>query len=211
MTYHNLTHNEGYIMESLPPSLFSYFSNISESQRGATMANSSLVGNIEEEYFLQLSSEKHKLFEDYLWGLADRYNEHTGYEERHFGNLSTLPKELDKIWVNFQKKHEFNPLHQHEGIYSFVIWLNIPYDLEDETAQPHTINSPVSLAGSFTFVYAESNSLKLKTHVLPLDKKSTGSICFFPAYLSHCAYPYSTSNEERISISGNIQYVAPSW
>ena len=30
------------------------------------------------------------------------------------------------------KKHEFNPLHNHDGIYSFVIFVNIPYDLTEE-------------------------------------------------------------------------------
>ena len=39
---------------------------------------------------------------------------------------------LKSVWVNFQKKYEFNPLHDHTGIISFVIWIDVPYtkDLE---------------------------------------------------------------------------------
>ena len=33
---------------------------------------------------------------------------------------------LSNFWVNFQHQHEFNPAHNHTGIYSFVVWLQIP-------------------------------------------------------------------------------------
>ena len=36
------------------------------------------------------------------------------------------------MWVNFQRKYEFNPLHKHSGLLSFVIWMKIPYNFEDE-------------------------------------------------------------------------------
>ena len=39
---------------------------------------------------------------------------------------------LNKFWVNYQYKTEFNPYHDHLGVYSFAIWLKIPYDLEDQ-------------------------------------------------------------------------------
>ena len=37
---------------------------------------------------------------------------------------------LNSIWVNYKCKTEFNPYHEHSGVYSFAIWLKIPYDLE---------------------------------------------------------------------------------
>ena len=43
---------------------------------------------------------------------------------------------LDKFWVNYQYKTEFNPYHDHSGVYSFAIWLKIPYDWEDQHKLP---------------------------------------------------------------------------
>ena len=34
---------------------------------------------------------------------------------------------INSLWVNYQYKTEFNPYHDHSGIYSFAIWLKIPY------------------------------------------------------------------------------------
>ena len=32
-----------------------------------------------------------------------------------------LPFKLESMWVNFQKKYEFNPFHTHSGLFSFAI------------------------------------------------------------------------------------------
>ena len=34
---------------------------------------------------------------------------------------------LNSFWVNYQFKNEFNPYHDNAGVYSFAIWLKIPY------------------------------------------------------------------------------------
>ena len=31
------------------------------------------------------------------------------------------PVEMHTMWTNFQSKGDFNPLHRHSGIYSFII------------------------------------------------------------------------------------------
>jgi hypothetical protein len=40
---------------------------------------------------------------------------------------------------------------------------------------------------------------------LPVDKTFEGKIAFFPSKLSHCVYPFYSSDGIRISISGNIK------
>jgi hypothetical protein len=40
--------------------------------------------------------------------------------------------EIGDIWINFQKKHEFNPEHTHSLDLSFVIYLQIPDTLIEE-------------------------------------------------------------------------------
>ena len=39
---------------------------------------------------------------------------------------------LQRFWVNYQKQGEFNPYHEHGGIYSFSIWMQIPTDWRDQ-------------------------------------------------------------------------------
>jgi hypothetical protein len=43
---------------------------------------------------------------------------------------------LESLWVNFQKKHEFNPPHDHSGVFSFVNTLGkvstFAYNMEKE-------------------------------------------------------------------------------
>jgi hypothetical protein len=43
---------------------------------------------------------------------------------------------LSGLWVNFQKKGEFQPIHNHSGMFSFVIWMDIPYHSKDEAKLP---------------------------------------------------------------------------
>ena len=47
-----------------------------------------------------------------------------------------LEPHLNGLWVNFQKKCEFQPIHNHTGQFSFVIWMDIPYHWKDEAKLP---------------------------------------------------------------------------
>ena len=49
-------------------------------------------------------------------------------------NLENRPIVYENLWCNFQKKYEINPPHTHSGFVSFVIFVQIPYKLEDEDA-----------------------------------------------------------------------------
>ncbi len=37
---------------------------------------------------------------------------------------------LTALWCNFQRQHEFNPPHDHDGKLSFVIYLSVPDPLK---------------------------------------------------------------------------------
>jgi len=39
------------------------------------------------------------------------------------------------------------------------------------------------------------------------DKTMEGTVSMFPGTLTHCVYPFFTSDDERISIAGNIMPV----
>ena len=115
-------------------------------------------------------------------------------------NLINFEPKLERFWVNYQKQHDFNPIHDHAGVYSFVIWLKIPIDF-DEQNKDNITNTP--LRSAFQFMY--SNILgKQSSFTYQLGKKYEGKMLFFPSRLPHTVYPFYNCKEDRISISGNI-------
>ena len=114
---------------------------------------------------------------------------------------------LVNLWVNFQKKGEFQPLHSHSGMFSFVIWMEIPYHYEDESKLHFTkSNSSGSTCGNFSFAISDGKKRSVREFFIELSPDYNGYCCFFPSDLSHQVYPFYTSDKDRISISGNISY-----
>jgi len=114
---------------------------------------------------------------------------------------------LHSLWVNFQKKGEFQPLHDHTGLFSFVIWMDIPYDWKDEAKLPFaTPNDVIASGGNFAFAFSNGNCRNVSEHIIHMSPEMNGYCVFFPSDLSHLVYPFYTSDKERISISGNIVF-----
>jgi hypothetical protein len=42
---------------------------------------------------------------------------------------------MSAMWVNYQKQHDFNPPHDHDGKLSFVVYLSIPEELKKENKE----------------------------------------------------------------------------
>lgn len=167
----------------------------------ADKANEYLIGHIEHEFKLtKCISSLEQTILPYIVEYENQYQ----YINNCFHVLSdNKPLKLQEPWVNFQKKFEFNPIHHHNGIYSFVLWLQIPYKIEDEINLPLCINSRTKCAGHFQFVY--TNSLgRISTYEIPVDQTYENKMVIFPACMSHAVYPFYSSDDYRISISGNF-------
>ena len=96
-----------------------------------------------------------------------------------FINENKVPLlQLNQLWVNFQKKHEFNPVHNHSGLFSFIIFVQIPYDLEREKKE-----GPGSLSNSnFTSCLQFHPTTMLgrqSEETIHVDKSYEGGIYFF--------------------------------
>lgn len=162
-----------------------------------------LVGHLEHEYVL----EPHcwEILEPLLLHAASLYDQRWRYSRQVdigvFNDNTQL--RIKDLWVNFQKKHEFNPPHLHTGIFSFVIWVNIPYNLEDEYKVFPSIDTDSNKTSKFTFHY--SNILGMHSGwPIPVDRSFQGKMLFFPAALTHSVNPFFTSDDYRISIAGNL-------
>ena len=164
-------------------------------------SNSTLAGNISNSFYLE--DKDNWFFNNILLPLIKNYNNE---------DLKTIvpailtkdcPYILDSFWVNFQNKYEFNPIHNHSGIFSFVVWLKIPssYKKEKELKFIKESNSPCP--NTFEFIF--TNILgKVCTERYYLEPEDEGTILLFPAVLSHQVYPFYLSNKQRVSVSGNI-------
>ena len=112
---------------------------------------------------------------------------------------------LDELWVNYQKQHEFNPPHYHAGLYSFVVFMKIPTHWEEQHALSMSAESRTPAASDFQFLLGVQSGMveSIKIHLSPEDE---GRMFFFPAWVSHQVFPFYGTEEERITVSGNIYF-----
>jgi hypothetical protein len=101
---------------------------------------------------------------------------------------------LDDAWVNRQKATEFNPSHDHTGIYSFVIYADIPESIRKEHEQ--SFSQSTQVRGLIQF-HSEFTNQKINFN------PSTHTIFIFQSSHQHQVYPFY-SDETRITIAGNI-------
>jgi hypothetical protein len=192
--------NYGFIKDSVPAELLEELkAEIAELDLENRLIEK-LAGNLESSYLLEKSRTN---LEKYVVNLAQAYA--AGFNISFTGkNLTGDNLSLRLFWANFQKKHEFNPIHLHDGDFSFVIWLKVPYDINDELATSISKNSNVPRAGMFSFFYTNVFG-EIREAEFPVDKQFEGNIFLFPSCLQHMVYPFTTSDDLRISISGNIK------
>ena len=109
---------------------------------------------------------------------------------------------LSALWVNYQRKHEFNPPHDHDGKLSFVTYLSIP----DELKKEHEEYKGKSCGpGGIQFVYGDGPRDCITYQSFFPEE---GDMYIFPAWLKHWVAPFK-SNCTRISVSGNVHDSAP--
>jgi len=116
---------------------------------------------------------------------------------------------LDSIWSNIQEAREYNPIHQHTGNFSFVIYTrNDLEDLSVEEIQDNEYDNKVvdydnqrPLAGMIELFYGEGNWMNW-TSFQHIPKR--GDILIFPSWLRHTVYAHYESGKIRISVAGNV-------
>jgi hypothetical protein len=167
-------------------------------------AASVLAGNIDKELFVNNLKEPLKSF---VLNISEKYIKSFLYPK----NLACIDNvkeklDIDSVWLNFQKKGDFNPTHNHYGIFSFVIWINIPYNIDDEKKVSPGRNSNKDAAGCFEIMYTDIIGT-IKTYSFPVEKNMEGHILFFPACIQHSVYPFFSSDEYRISLAGNVKSI----
>jgi hypothetical protein len=104
---------------------------------------------------------------------------------------------LTALWVNYMKKHEFNPPHDHSDQLSFVIFLKVP---EEITKEQEEYKGKSGGPGSLSFLYGEGNRQSITYQSI---RPKEGDMFIFPAWMKHYVAPFY-SDVTRISVSGNV-------
>jgi hypothetical protein len=161
-----------------------------------------LVGNIDKEF--ELPVEGKEIIQPFIGDLAKIH-------QKSFSTVDSLLNtsthglkyqfNTSDIWVNFQQKHDFNPVHNHSGALSWVCWLRMPFYTEEEIKMYP--EAPTKASSKFSFVYPD-NLGGVAQQYIPVDKNWEGVICMFPSRLNHTVYPFHTSDDYRVTIAGNI-------
>ena len=172
---------------------------ILENQSQFSKFNNALAGNLEKEYSTDKSKE---ILEKDLITLANEYHKHSR-ENEHYPNWK-----INDLWINFQKKYEHNPIHNHTGDLSFVLWVTIPYDLNEELSLPNCKNSNSPSNSLFEFICTDFLG-RISSNKINVDKSYEGTIIMFPSALFHTVHPFYTSDNYRISMAGNLVVAPP--
>ena len=164
-----------------------------------------LVGHLYKESHVNPS----KKLEDFI---IKKAYELEGFTSTAFKRLEgvvdteNLPEpRIHDMWVNWMRKHDFNPPHDHQGLYSFVIWHKIPYNLEDELRHYPKVKAEDARTSMFVFMGDQAQL------ALPLDKCHEGYMVIFPSTLKHYVAPFYTSDDYRVSFAGNISFKTNSY
>jgi hypothetical protein len=207
--YTHLVGDTGYLLLKVPQEILSEIKiSVDEIQNDFTKAiphNSKLAGQIDKEYKATLT---HKATQYIRWAI-EKYIDNNPLYYKHtvealYGDEKPLLMYEGDAWINFQEKYEYNPIHKHTGVFSYVIWYQIPFYKEDEIKygagkgkQPeHNEN------GDFQFVYPVGGETVTKP--LFIDKLMEGYMAVFLSSLNHIVYPFYTSDDYRITVSGNV-------
>lgn len=165
-----------------------------------------LAGHLAEQYELTPDHASYELLEDAVLTSMYEYDNAFNFLSQTTNLTDDVPFKLHKTWINFQTKHEFNPVHWHSGVMSFVIWLKVPYDMKDEDAKfPRNVKWGNDNRNSrFEFLYTDTLG-NIKVQPIVTDKSVEGYMCIFPSSMRHAVNPFYTSDGIRVSISGNVR------
>jgi len=215
MNFNSPAENIWYIMGETPSFVQKELDNLYELalKKNLPRVNRTLAGYLDMEYGIEHSGDVNNFI---LQTFADHLPQIKEITKSNSLNWHPALKVINQ-WINIQKKNESNPIHVHSGDLSYVFWHKVPYTLE---AEKKLVQNADVYPADFTFVYADKNnefvdmstSGMLNTRYLIFeqlniynDKENTFAI--FPAWLAHSVGQFKSSEEFRVTFSGNFSKI----
>jgi len=169
-----------------------------EGKKAKVSYNKSLAGQLDNQFLYPpkiqqwFYKEIHPIIQSYRNG----HCKYHGIEELN------VELSADDLWVNYMQAGDFNPLHTHGADYSFVLFLDVPKQLQKEQ---ENFKGTSAEPGSLTFEFTQQARPRWATTGIAVSPKP-GDMYVFPALLQHWVLPFK-SKCTRISVSGNINII----
>lgn len=192
--------NCGWIEYKLDDEMFQHVWTCIEQTQGKSY-KPSLVGQIDSSF--QIQDIDDKLWHTVLEPCMYQYTRKWGNSHIPLITNDPMNYKLDSFWVNYQKQHEYNPSHTHGGVYSFVIFMKIPTDFDEQARCSNSANTRNPYNSSFVITTLDIFGNQRPT-IYKMNPDYEGTLLFFPSQLNHMVYPYYNCDEQRITVSGNI-------
>jgi len=166
-----------------------------EGKKAKQSYNHALAGHLDNQFLYRpkiqqwFYTEIHPIIQAYRNG----HCKYHGIEELN------VELQADDLWVNYMQPGDFNPMHTHGADYSFVLFLDVPKQLQKEQKEFEGTSTP---PGSLMFEYTQQAKPRWATTGTAI-KPQTGDFFMFPALLQHWVVPFK-SKITRISVSGNL-------
>ena len=148
-----------------------------------------LAGNVRQEFLLENDFLKKIKWADFLaLNVKEWLKTETDKELKHL--------HIKSSWIVRQFKDEYNPIHYHGGHISGVGYLKVPSYLGEKRQEKKKVNNN----GKLVLIHGSKNLLCNATY--PVTPR-VGDFYLFPNYLLHAVWPFTSTEEERRSISFN--------
>ncbi len=190
------------IKYEVPVDIFNSINYIYEANfNNLASANKQLVGKIEKEHSLfydgkdESKMKRHSLIPTnvHQW-FMDIYHHYLNWNK-----IKEYKTNLNSIWVNEMKQHEYNPVHVHQGSLftglSSVMILKLPknYGVEYSAADSPQ-NGKLSILGNSSGQFANVD-------YQPILRERDFFI--FPYDMRHTVYPFNSTDEVRRTLAAN--------
>lgn len=146
-----------------------------------------------------LSKSKHHA-EKILLPYVSAYLNTFGYESEINYLTNGAPLVLDDLMVNFLDRHESEPPHKRDGIFSFVIWIDIGLKVSPSFIKPSETKAP-----SFSLYYTDVLG-NLKEYGIPVNEEWMNNFILFPSGLYQGVRSCFMSETYRTSITGTFKF-----
>lgn len=156
------------------------------------------VGTIAREYEIKDEVVKGEL-RNIVQPMVQQY-----VNDMHF-TMQPKAVELTKAWCNLQQSGEYFAAHTHNGLFSFALWIKVPFTQAEEHTWREARGKSGRETASFQFHYTDALG-RITPNVLEVDSSWENEIVLFPGEMMHSVTPYYSTDELRIGVSGNIDY-----
>lgn len=184
----------------------------------------SVVG-IEEQYKLSIGDIDQETAYSYF-NLFQTYENEFGYVVNNFpnfmGDINPPMTFFDNLRICYQKKAEFHSPTRNEGSHTFITFLNVPFDLEDErlhSSQSRKLANyelsnigptPYGQAfnqdtpGSLNFLYNIQAGTGVGSDSIVIDPYTEGRTFLFPSSQVFYINPFYTCDEPLVYVIGSL-------